>query len=474
MIAAVPEHILDELTWRGLLANTTDADALRVQLSSGPQTFYCGFDPTAPSLHVGNLLQLLTVRRLQLAGHRPVILVGGSTGLIGDPKESGERTLNSAELVHEWVGRIQRQVSRFVDFDGPTAARLVNNLDWTAGLGTIDFLRDIGKHFPVNRMLDRQVVNSRLDGGMSYTEFSYVLLQSMDYLELYRRYGCVLQTGGSDQWGNITAGVELVRRADGARVHALATPLVTRADGTKFGKTETGTVWLDPELTSPYAFYQFWVNADDTKVDEYLRLFTFLSADELAGLRRASVDRPQARDAQRRLAAAVTTLVHGAGQAKAAELASGALFGRGELAELDEATLRSALTEATLVLLAPGHPTTIVDLLVAAGLSDSRSAARRAVKEGSVSVNNERVGGEDWTPHHGSLLYGSILVLRRGRRHVAGVEIGGASPTFHDRVRTGDIVRPAGSRQVSAGQPRPTSAGQPPPTRGFDSPAARA
>jgi tyrosyl-tRNA synthetase len=419
----VPDHILDELTWRGLLAHTTDPDALREELDAGPITLYCGFDPTAASLHIGNLLQLLTVRRLQLAGHRPLALVGGSTGMIGDPKETGERTLNSAEVVAGWVSRIQAQVARFLDFDGPHAATMVNNLDWTAGLSTLDFLRDVGKHFPVNRMLDRQVVSTRLEAGISYTEFSYVLLQSMDYLELHRRHGCVLQTGGSDQWGNITAGVELVRRADGVRVHALATPLVTRADGTKFGKTEAGTVWLDPDMTSPYAFFQFWVNAEDSKVGEYLRLFTFLDRAVLAELEQETAERPQARGAQRALAREVTTLVHGAEQARAAELAAGALFGRGDLEELDETTLRSALTEASLVRVGPEDPRGIVDLLVATGLVDSRSAARRAVAEGSVSVNNTKVTSEDWVGEATGALHDGLLVVRRGRRHMAGVEL---------------------------------------------------
>ena len=419
----MPEHILDELTWRGLLANTTDPDDLRERLDDGPITFYCGFDPTAPSLHIGNLLQLITVRRLQLAGHRPLALVGGSTGMIGDPKESGERSLNSPEVVAGWVTRIQAQVSRLLDFEGPHAATMVNNLDWTAGLSALDFLRDVGKHFPVNRMLDRQVVSTRLEAGISYTEFSYVLLQSLDYLELHRRYGCVLQTGGSDQWGNITAGVELVRRADGARVHAVATPLVTRADGTKFGKTEAGTVWLDPGMTSPYSFFQFWVNAEDAKVAEYLRLFTFLDRAELRELERETAERPHARVAQRCLAREVTTLVHGPDQAAAVELAADALFGRGELTGLDEVTLRAALTEATLVTVALREPRGIVDLLVATGLVDSRSAARRAVGAGSVSVNNTKVTDENWLASSSATLHGRLLVLRRGRRHMAGVEL---------------------------------------------------
>jgi tyrosyl-tRNA synthetase len=277
----VETSVLDELDGRGLLASTTDRPALCAEMDGGPMTFYVGFDPTAPSLHIGNLLQLLTARRLQAAGHRPLILVGGATGLIGDPKEAGERVLNSPEVVAGWVERIREQVGRFVELGGHRAAQVVDNLDWTASLGVIDFLRDVGKHFPVNRMLGREVVRSRLDAGISYTEFSYVLLQAMDYLELFRRHGCRLQTGGSDQWGNITAGVELVRRTEGVRVHAIATPLVTKADGTKFGKTETGTVWLDPELTSPYAFHQFWVNAEDAMAGEYLRLFTFRSLEEI-------------------------------------------------------------------------------------------------------------------------------------------------------------------------------------------------
>ena len=419
----MPEHILDELTWRGLLANTTDPDDLRERLDDGPVTFYCGFDPTAPSLHIGNLLQLITIRRLQLAGHRPLALVGGSTGMIGDPKESGERSLNSPEVVAGWVTRIQAQVSRLLDFEGPHAATMVNNLDWTAGLSALDFLRDVGKHFPVNRMLDRQVVSTRLEAGISYTEFSYVLLQSLDYLELHRRYGCVLQTGGSDQWGNITAGVELVRRADGARVHAVATPLVTRADGTKFGKTEAGTVWLDPTMTSPYSFFQFWVNAEDAKVAEYLRLFTFIDRAELEDLERETTERPHARVAQRRLAREVTTLVHGPDHAAAVELAADALFGRGELSGLDEGTLRAALTEAALITLGPEQAHGIVDLLVATGLVDSRSAARRAVGEGSVSVNNTKVTDENWLASSSAALHGRLLVLRRGRRHMAGVEL---------------------------------------------------
>jgi tyrosyl-tRNA synthetase len=415
-------NVLDDLEARGLVALSTDADALRGALEE-PVTFYVGFDPTAPSLHVGNLLQLLTARRLQEAGHRPLVLVGGSTGLIGDPKESGERVMNSPKTVAEWVENIRAQVSRFVELDGPAAATIVNNLDWTEGLSTIEFLRDIGKHFPVNRMLAREVVSSRLEKGISYAEFSYVLLQSLDYLELHRRHGCVLQTGGSDQWGNITAGVELVRRAEGAIVHALATPLVTKADGTKFGKTEAGTVWLDAELMSPYAFYQFWINAEDAKVGEYLKLFTFLPVEEIDALVAAHAENPGLRTAQRRLAAEVAALVHGQEEVDAAVLASSALFGRGELADLPEPTLAAALLEAGATDLFASSSPTIVDALEAAGLVKSRSEARRAISEGGAYVNNERVDDPDLVLGDAHTLHGSWVVLRRGKRAVSGVRL---------------------------------------------------
>jgi tyrosyl-tRNA synthetase len=416
-------HVLDDLEARGLVAHSTDRDALRAELSAGSITYYVGFDPTAPSLHIGNLLQILTARRLQLAGHRPLLLVGGSTGLIGDPKEAGERVMNTKETVGEWVQRIASQVSRFVEFDGDNGATVVNNLDWTSGLSTIDFLRDIGKHFPVNRMLARDVVSSRLESGISYTEFSYVLLQSMDFLELNRRHGCVLQTGGSDQWGNITAGVELIRRADGKKAHALATPLITKADGTKFGKTESGTVWLDPELTSPYAFYQSWIQAEDAKVVEYLKQFTFLGLDEIAQIESEHAEKPALRIAQRRLAAETTTIVHGEAETAAAELASLALFGRAELADLPEATLAAALTEAGAAELSAADSPTIVDALVATGLADSRSAARRSVGEGGAYLNNERVTDPDLLLSDDRLLYSTWAVIRKGKRSVSGVRI---------------------------------------------------
>ena len=340
-------HVLDELQWRGLMAQSTDEEALRGALDAGPVTFYDGFDPTAPSLHIGNLVQILTMRRLQLGGHRPIALVGGATGLIGDPKPTAERVLNDRSVVAGWVERIRAQIEPFLDFEGPDAARMVDNLDWTAPLSAIDFLRDVGRHFRVNRMLAKEAVSARLasDAGISYTEFSYQILQAMDFLELHRRFGCVLQVGGSDQWGNLTAGTDLIHRVTGTSAHALATPLITKADGTKFGKTESGTVWLDPAMTTPYAFYQFWLNAEDAKVGDYLRVFTFRSRDEIAELEKATAERPAAREAQRALAQGVTALVHGPDPAARVVEASQALFGRGDLQALDEPTLRDALAE---------------------------------------------------------------------------------------------------------------------------------
>lgn len=337
--------IVDELKWRGLIALSTDEDALRKAFADGPVTFYCGFDPTAPSLHLGNLVQILTMRRIQRAGHRPLGLVGGATGLIGDPKPNSERTLNSPEVVAEWVERLRAQIAPLLDFEGPNAAVMVNNLDWTQGMSAIEFLRDMGKHFRVNKMIAKEAVSRRLnsDAGISYTEFSYQILQGMDFLELYRRFGCTLQTGGSDQWGNLTSGTDLIHRVEPeAVVHALGTPLITKADGTKFGKTESGTVWLDPEMTTPYAFYQFWLNADDRDVSKFLRIFSFRSHEEIEDLERQTEERPQARAAQRALAEELTTLVHGAYQTAAVIAASRALFGQGELAELDAKTLAAA------------------------------------------------------------------------------------------------------------------------------------
>jgi len=425
----VAEHIVDELTWRGLIAQSTDLDALRRDLDAGPVTVYAGFDPTAPSLHAGHLVPLLALRRFQRAGHRPIVLAGGATGLIGDPRDVGERSMHAPETVAEWAANIRGQLERFVDFDdSPSGALVVNNASWTARLSVTEFLRDIGKHFSVNVMLGRETVKRRLESdGISYTEFSYMLLQANDYLQLHRQCGCTLQLGGSDQWGNIIAGVDLVRRVDGTAVHAATVPLVTAADGTKFGKsTGGGSLWLDPQLTSPYAWYQYFVNTADADVVRYLRWFTFLDAQELAELEAATSERPQARAAQRRLAGELTTLVHGEAQTRAVELASQALFGRAELSELDEATLASALAETTPVQLKAADAPTIVDLLVATGLCASKGAARRTVKESGASVNNQRIVAEDWTPRREDLLYGRWLVIRRGRRHIGAVELLGA------------------------------------------------
>lgn len=417
--------ILDELTWRGLIAQSTDIDALGAVAAQPPMTVYAGFDPTAPSLHAGNLVPLLTLQRFQRAGHRPIVLAGGATGLIGDPRDSGERAMNTEDTVAQWSERIRGQLERFVDFDNsPTGAIVENNLTWTAPLGTVEFLRDVGKHFSVNVMLDRDTIRRRLDGeGISYTEFSYMLLQANDYVELHERHGCSLQIGGSDQWGNIIAGVRLVRQKLGASVHALTVPLVTSADGTKFGKsTGGGSLWLDPEMTSPYAWYQYFVNAADADVVRYLRWFTFLDPEELAELEGATAERPHERAAQRRLARELTTLVHGQAATESVEHASQALFGRGELAQLDEPTLAAALRETSVAELAPGGPDGIVDLLVATGLSASKGAARRTVVEGGVSVNNVRVDSEDWVADASHFLHGRWLVLRRGKRNIAGVQ----------------------------------------------------
>ncbi|WP_433724659.1 tyrosine--tRNA ligase [Nocardia sp. CA-129566] len=425
--------IIDELTWRGLIAQSTDLDALRAAATAGPLTLYAGFDPTAASLHAGHLVPLLALRRFQRAGHRPIVLAGGATGLIGDPRDVGERTMNSTDTVAEWADRIRSQLERFVDLDdSPTGAIIANNMDWTGQLSAVEFLRDIGKHFSVNVMLARDTIKRRLDGeGISYTEFSYMLLQANDYLQLRRKYGCELQVGGSDQWGNIIAGVELNRRVDGASVHALTVPLVTSADGKKFGKsTGGGSLWLDPEMTSPYAWYQYFVNTADADVVRYLRWFTFLSREELAELEVATAERPHAREAQRKLAEEMTNLVHGEANTRAVQLASQALFGRADLRDLDEATLGAALREAavegTVAEVEPAAQHTIVDLLVATGLSESRGAARRAVNEGGASVNNERISDLEWTPADTDYLHGRWLVLRRGKRNFAGVLRAGA------------------------------------------------
>jgi tyrosyl-tRNA synthetase len=416
-------HILDDLEWRGLLAHSTDLDALRAEMDTGPVRYYVGFDPTAPSLHLGNLVQIITARRLQDAGHVPYALVGGATGLIGDPRESGERIMNAADTVREWVGKVQRQIEPFLSFEGDNAATMVNNYDWTSQMSAIDFLRDIGKHFPVNRMLAREVVRSRLESGISYTEFSYVLLQSMDFLELYRTHDVRLQFGGSDQWGNLTGGVELIRRAAGGHAHAFATPLVTKADGTKYGKTEGGALWLDPAMLSPYAFYQFWLNVEDVKVGELLRIFTFLDQQEITDLEEQTAEKPFLRAGQKRLAEEVTSFVHGADETERIKAASAALFGSGDLRALDAGTLGAALREAGGAELPRGETPTIVELLLTAGLSESRGAARRTVGEGGAYLNNERVSDPDFRPGPADVVADGWLVLRRGKKNFAGVRL---------------------------------------------------
>jgi tyrosyl-tRNA synthetase len=421
------DDIIDELSWRGLVAVSTDIDELRAALNSGRVTVYCGFDPTAPGLHIGNLVQLLTLRRLQLAGHRPIGLVGGATGLIGDPSgKSAERVLNPAEVVAGWVDRIRGEVSRFLDFDaGETSALVVSNLDWTAPMTVLEFLRDIGKHFSVNRMLDRESVRARLEaGGISYTEFSYQLLQAMDFLELYRRYGCTLQLGGSDQWGNLVAGVGLIRSVESASVHALATPLITKPDGTKYGKTEGGAIWLSADLMPPYAFYQFWLNVSDAEVPGLLRVFSFKSREEIDELVRESTERPAARIGQRALAEEITTLVHGADETRRAIAASRALFGQGSLTDLDERTLAAVAAEVRAAQVPRnGELPPVANMMAAAGVAPTVSAARRAIAGGGAYLNNQKVTDERAVPGAEDLLYGRYLILRRGKRTVGAVEV---------------------------------------------------
>jgi tyrosyl-tRNA synthetase len=422
--------VIDELHRRGLIAQSTDEAALRAHLAEGPVAYYCGFDPTAPSLHVGSLLQFMVLRALQRAGHQPVVLVGGATGLIGDPRPTAERQLNDPDTVAGWVDSIRRQVAPFLELPAETEGLkgpiYVDNLDWTAPLTAIDFLRDLGKHFRVSKMLAKEAVSARLnsEAGISYTEFSYQILQANDFRELYRRQGVTLQTGGSDQWGNLTAGIDLVRRTEGASVHALSTPLVTKSDGTKFGKSESGTIWLDPSLTSPYAFFQFWLNADDADARTWLPLFSERPAEDLEALIAESVERPAARTAQRALAEELTVLVHGPEQLRQAEAAGRALFGRDDLAVLDTATLAAALTEAGHVEITNPH-VPVAALLQEAGLANSLSDARRTVKEGGAYVNNVRVTDADLPPTMSDWLPGGWLVLRKGKRSVVGVHCDG-------------------------------------------------
>ncbi len=462
------DDIIDELSWRGLLAITTDLDELRKALDSGQVTIYCGFDPTAAGLHIGNLVQLLTLRRLQLAGHRPIGLVGGATGLIGDPSgKSSERVLNAPEVVAGWLERIRGEVSRFLDFDaGDSSALIVSNLEWTGPMTALEFLRDVGKHFSVNRMLDRESVKARLEGGgISYTEFSYQLLQALDFLELYRRYGCTAQIGGSDQWGNLVAGVGLIRSVEGAPVHALATPLITKPDGTKYGKTEGGAIWLSADLMSPYAFYQFWLNVSDAEVPGLLKVFSFKSREEIKSLAAEGAERPAARVGQRALAEELTTLVHGADECHRAMAASQAVFGQGELEDVDESTVAAAADELKAYRLqidrdfpgwAPDPPAThygqaelrgegklsataqvingpsriqtsavpsVAELMAATGIVPSKSAGRRTIAEGGAYLNNRRVTSVDAVPTAGDLLHGRYMFLRRGKHTVGVVEV---------------------------------------------------
>lgn len=427
MTAADP---LAELRWRGLVAQITDEEAVRDALAAGRLTVYCGFDPTAPSLHFGNFVQLSVLRRLQRAGHRVICLVGGSTGLIGDPKPTAERVMKTKEQTAQNVARIKALVRPFLDFDGDNPALLVDNLDWTAPLSALDFLRDIGKHFRVNQMVRKEAIAARLESqeGISYTEFSYQLLQALDYLHLYRHFGCTLQTGGSDQWGNLTAGVDLIHRAEGASVHALTTPLLVDSTGAKFGKSEGNAIWLSADMTSPYAFYQYFLNVEDASVIGLLKIFTDRGPEEIAELEQAVAERPQARQAQRTLAADVTTLVHGAEATARVEAASRALFGRGELADLDEGTLADAVRELPGTTVPPGdHP--VVDLLAATGLVPSKSAARRAVDEGGASLNNTKVDSSDAVVTEKDLIHGRWAVLRRGRRSLAVVTVTQDAPS---------------------------------------------
>ena len=417
-------NIIDELSWRGLINQSTDLDALR-EATQEPITLYCGFDPTGPSLHAGHLVPLLMLRRFQQAGHNPIVLAGGATGMIGDPRDVGERTMNSADTVAEWAERISDQLSRFVDFEGDHAARLVNNAEWTNNMSVVTFLRDVGKHFPLNTMLARDTVKRRLEtDGISYTEFSYMLLQANDFVELNKRFNCTLQVGGGDQWGNIVSGVDLNRRVQGKSVHGITVPLVTDSEGKKFGKsTGGGSLWLDPEMTSPYSWYQYFINAADADVIRYLRWFTFLTKEELDELEVEVAERPFKREAQRRLAREMTNLVHGEEATTAVELAAQALFGRAELRDLDETTLEASVSETEVAEIQAGEPRTIVDLLIASGLVDSRGAARRTISEGGAYVNNERITVDDWEPSESDLLHGQWLVLRKGKKNFAGVKI---------------------------------------------------
>jgi len=418
--------LLDDLQWRNSIAQTTDRSELETFLNGGSRALYLGVDPTAPSMHLGNLAAFTVLRRFQLAGHKPIALVGGATGLVGDPSgRNSERTLNEVDVVEEWVGKIRKQLESILDFSGKNSAVLANNLDWTKPVSAIQFLRDIGKHFSVNQMLARESVSARLEaGGISYTEFSYQVLQAFDFLELSRRNQCFIQIGGSDQWGNIVAGIDLIRRVEGKSAHALTLPLITKADGTKFGETASGSIWLDPTMTSPYAFFQFFLNSDDRDVELLLRSFSFKSHDELNALFDSLKTNPGAREAHRALAREVTSMIHGESTTVKVENAAKALFGQAEIRELDSETLESALSELPRTTIKRGESIpTWVDLITASGVVDSKSAARRVVKEGGAYLNNEKISGEDFAPSENDLLHGRFMVLRKGKRDLAAVEI---------------------------------------------------
>ena len=416
--------ILDELQWRGLLAQHTDLEALRAHLAAGPVTFYCGYDPTAPSLHHGHLVQLIVMRHLQLAGHRPLALVGGATGQIGDPRQSGERQLQSTEVVKGWADRLRAQISRFLDFEGPAAARMVNNLDWTQEMSAIDLLRTIGKYFRVGTMLNKDIVARRIasDEGISYTEFSYQVLQANDFLELYRRHGCTLETGGNDQWGNMVGGVDLIRKVEAVDTHVMTTPIITKADGTKFGKSEGGAIWLDPEMMTPYAFYQFWLQVADEDVVRFLKIFTFKSREEIEALAVEVAERPHQRAAQKALAASVTELVHGADQLARVLAATDALWGGGDIRDLDEATLAAATADLPRASLTLGE-STVADALVALGFEKGKTAARRTISSGGASINNVKVTDTEAILRQEDVLAGGLALIRKGRKNLAVLEL---------------------------------------------------
>ena len=420
--------LLADLEWRGLIAQSTERKELEALLAK-PTTLYLGIDPTAPSMHLGNLVVFLVLRRFQLAGHQPIALVGGATGLVGDPSgKNDERILNEEKTVSEWVAKIKKQVEKVLDFkDQKAAAKLVNNLDWTKPVSALEFLRDIGKHFSVNQMLAKDSVANRLATvGISYTEFSYQVLQSFDYLELYRRHDCKLQIGGSDQWGNIVAGLDLIRKVEGGGAHALTVPLLTKSDGSKFGKTASGAIWLDDQMTSAYEFFQFWLNSEDADLPKLLKVFSMKSRAEIEQLIEAVKTDPGARQAHRELAREMTTLIHGAGMAKKVEEAAKALFGQGEISELELSTLDAALGQLPKTTIKKGEAfPSWIELLVATGVVDSKSAARRIVNEGGAYLNNKRVESEDFTPSKSDLLQGKYLLLRKGKRDLAAVEMVG-------------------------------------------------